>query len=92
MPNFLSNDSTFVTMMQAADFRKGNDVAGRGKLYATGPRAVLAEREVRSCVVMVLKIAQQYPAQVALIEDDDMIQTFPADRTDETLSVGVLPR
>src|SRR5438046_6892974 len=29
---------------------------------------------------------------MALVEDDDVVQTFSADRTDETLSVGVLPR
>ena len=29
---------------------------------------------------------------MALVEDDDVIQTFTADRTDETLSVRVLPR
>jgi hypothetical protein len=29
---------------------------------------------------------------MAFVEDDDVIQTFPADRTDKTLSVGVLPR
>src|SRR5882672_244081 len=29
---------------------------------------------------------------MALVEDDDVIQTFSADRTDKTLSVRVLPR
>jgi hypothetical protein len=29
---------------------------------------------------------------MALVEDDDVIQIFPADRTDETLSVRILPR
>src|SRR5438105_4878890 len=29
---------------------------------------------------------------MALAEDDDVIQTFSADRTDKTLSVRVLPR
>jgi hypothetical protein len=47
---------------------------------------------VRSGVMMVLKIARQHPAQVALVKDDDMIQTFSPDRTDETLGAGVLPR
>ncbi len=28
---------------------------------------------------------------MALVEDDDVIQAFSADRTDETLSVRVLP-
>jgi hypothetical protein len=80
--------STFIAMVQAANLREGNDIAGRGKLYATGPRAVFAQRKMRSAVVMVLKIARQHAAQMALVEDDDVIQTFPADRTDETLRTG----
>jgi hypothetical protein len=83
---------TLVAMMQTPNLGEGNDFAAGGKLYATRPRAVLAEREMRSGVLMVLKIARQHAAQMALVEDDDVIQTFPADRTDETLRIGVLPR
>src|SRR5438105_2569186 len=78
-------------MMQTADLREGNNIACRGKLYATRPRAVLFEREMRSGVMMILKIARQYAAQVTLFEDDNLIQAFTADRTNETLGVGVLP-
>jgi hypothetical protein len=38
-----------------------------------------------------LKIARQNATQMALVEDDDVIQAFSADRTDETLNVRVLP-
>ena len=62
-------------MVQTANFREGNDIAGRGRLYGTRPRAVLAERKMRSDVMMVLKIAQN-AAQMALAEDEDVIQTF----------------
>src|SRR5262245_47324174 len=79
-------------MVQTANLWQGNDIAGRGKLNAAGPRAVLAKREMCSGVVMILKIARQHAAQMAFVEDDDVIQTFPTDRTDETLSIGVLPR
>jgi len=78
-------------MMQTADLREGNNVARGGKLYATRPWAVLVEREMRSGVMMILKIARQYAAQVTLVEDDNVIQAFTADRTDETLGVGILP-
>jgi hypothetical protein len=77
--------------MQTADLREGNNIACRGKLYATRPRAVLFEREMRSGVMMISKIARQYAAQVTLVEDDNLIQAFTADRTNETLGVGVLP-
>jgi hypothetical protein len=79
--------STFIAMVQAANFRESNDIAGRGKLYGTRPRALLAERKMCSGVVIVLNTAQ-----MAFAEDDYVIQAFSADRTDQTLSVRVLPR
>jgi hypothetical protein len=86
-----SGGSTLIAMVQTTNFREGNDIAGRGRLYGTRPRAVLAERKMRSDVMMVLKIARQNATQMALVEDDDVIQAFSADRTDETLNVRVLP-
>jgi hypothetical protein len=83
--------ATLIAMMQTSDFWEGNDLARRGKLYATRPRAVFMEREMRSGVMMILKIAREYAVQVTLAEDDNVIQTFAADRTDESLGVGILP-
>ena len=87
----ISRGSTLITMMQAADLGESNNIACGGKLHATRPWAVLVEREMRSGVMMILKIARQYAAQVTLFEDDNLIQAFTADRTNETLGVGVLP-
>jgi hypothetical protein len=41
--------------------------------------------------MMILKMARQYAARVTLVDDDNMIQAFTADRTDQLLDVGVLP-
>src|SRR5260221_707171 len=79
-------------MVQTANLREGNDVARRGKVDATGPRPVPAERDMCAGVVRVSRLARYNAAQMVLVEDDDVIQTFSADRTDEALSVGVLPR
>ncbi len=40
---------------------------------------------------MILKIRRQHTVQVTLIEDDDVIETFAADRADDALHIGVLP-
>jgi hypothetical protein len=79
-------------MVQAADLWKGNNSACRRWLY--GPRlwAILVQREMRPAVVVILKIRRQRTAQVTLIEDDDVIETFAADRADDALDIGVLPR
>jgi hypothetical protein len=50
--------STLVTIMQTADLREGNNVAGGGKLYGARTWAILVEREMRSGVMMILKIAR----------------------------------
>jgi hypothetical protein len=87
----ISRGSTLIAMMQTADLGESNNVASGGKLHATRPWAVLVEREMRSGVMMISKIAQQDAAQVTLVEDDNVIQAFTADRTDETLGVRILP-
>src|SRR6202171_3943263 len=47
---------------------------------------------MRPAVVVILKVCRQHTAQVTLIEDDDVIETFAADRADDALDIGVLPR
>src|SRR5208337_4307962 len=47
--------------------------------------------DVFGCVVIV-DIRGQDAAQMALVEDNDVIQTLAADRTDHSLDVSVLPR
>jgi hypothetical protein len=59
--------------MQTAHLREGNNIACGRKLHATRPWAVLVEREMRSGVMMILKIARQDAAQVTLVEDDNVI-------------------
>ena len=78
-------------MVQAANLWKGDNVARGRRLY--GPRlgAILDEREMRAASVVIPKVLGQHAAQVTLIEDDDVIETFPADRADDALDIGVLP-
>ena len=46
---------------------------------------------MRSRVMMILKIAREDAAQVTLAEDDNVIQAFTADRTDQSLDIWILP-
>jgi hypothetical protein len=51
--------STLIAVMQAADLPEGNYVTACGRwLYRTRPWTVLVEREMRSRVMMILKIAR----------------------------------
>src|SRR5215831_18474641 len=83
--------AALVAMVQTADLWEGDNGAGRGWLYGPGFRTILAEREMCPALVVILKISQQHTAQVTLIEGDNVIETFAADRADDALDIGVLP-
>ena len=78
-------------MVQTAHLWEGDNGACRRWLYGARLRTILAEREMCSALVMILKIARQDAAQVTLVDDDDVIQTFAADRADEALDIWILP-
>ena len=79
----------FVAVMQPADFRNGHDVAVGWRRDGSGDRRVLVEREVRSDSRVVRDIRVQEAAQPALIPDDDMVEAFAANGSDQSLGVRV---
>ena len=78
-------------MVQTADLWRGNNGAGRRRLYGPRLRTILGWRELRAASVVVLKVCRQHSAQVTLIEDDDVIEAFAVDGANDALDVGVLP-
>jgi hypothetical protein len=82
----------FVAMMQTTDLRKRDNLAGSGWMYRAALGTILVELEMRSRLVVILKVRRQHAAQVTLPENDDVIETLAADRANDPLSVGVLPR
>ena len=84
-----SGRATLVAMVQTADLWEGNNGACRRRLY--GPRTILIQREMRPASVVIAKVRRHHTVQVTLIEDDDVIETFAADRADDALNVGILP-
>jgi len=77
-------------MMQTAHLREGDNLACRGRLDGAGLWTILVEREMGSGPVMILKIARQDAPPVTLVEDDDVIQAFAADRADEAFDKWIL--
>ena len=41
--------------------------------------------------MVVIKVIAKNSFQLSLIQDDDVIQTFSADRSDNAFDIGVLP-
>src|SRR5438128_12492582 len=53
---------------------------------------ILLQRAMNARFIIIRGILTQDPAQVRLPEYDHVVETFPADRADQSLDVRVLPR
>jgi hypothetical protein len=84
--------SAAIAMMQATDFGNLYDVARLGKFDRSEVRRILVERKMGASVVIVLKVARQDAAKMAFAKDENMVQRLSADRANEALSEGILPR
>ena len=76
-------------MMKSAEDRPSNELAAA--LDRSMARRILAQGQVRSQFVVVAGVGCKDPAQMALAEDNDVIEAFPADRADQSLRMPVLP-
>src|ERR1700716_548283 len=75
-------------MMKSAEkWRRQNATNG---MYCSRRRRVLVDRKVRASLVIVGRLRSQQMAKMPLAEHDNVVKTFPPDRTDRTISV--LPR
>jgi hypothetical protein len=78
-----------VFMMKSAKNRSCRDLPK--PLSRTTERRVLAESEVRPGVIIKGGVGRKDPAQMGLAKDDDMIETFAADRANQSLRMPILP-
>src|SRR5713226_10448927 len=67
------------------------DAAVFGWLDGARLGRVFPQRQVRTRAVIVAEVAAQTTTQVSLIQDDDVVEQFAADRADHALGEGVLP-
>src|SRR5262245_25720884 len=80
----------FVTMVQAADFWKSDDPTDG--LYWARFRRISVQREMKPRAVIIRKVRTQHTAQRLFIKEEDMVQAFTANRTDDAFHVSSLPR
>ena len=78
-------------MMQAANLWQLNDPAEFGSLLRPWVWSIARQRQVTARPVVVLEIPRQDPEEMKLAQDDDVVQTFAAQRTDEPFHERVLP-
>lgn len=78
-----------VFMMQSSEVGLAND-ASQVLAFARG-RAILLQTKMRPRLFVIFGVGFQYAAQMVLITNDDVIQTFAPYGADEPLRKSVLP-
>src|ERR1700704_6830234 len=76
-------------MKSAKKWRSHNATNG---MYFSGHRRVLVDRKVRASRVIIARVRSQQMAKMPLAEHDNVVKTFPADRTNRPFTIPVLPR
>src|SRR6266436_8877834 len=78
-------------MMQPADLGYSHDGTQLRRLNAPRDRCIPLQGEMRPGFVVVAHVFPEDPSEMVLTKDDQVIQTFAPDRSDDSLRVGVLP-
>ena len=77
--------------MESTEQGQGDDVASVGWFNGARFRSILVERPVGTVLMIISEVIREPLTQVVLVEHDYVIQTFPADGTDQALDAGILP-
>ena len=78
--------------MKAAYFGKRNNFPHLRRLHGPAIWRILSERKVTSRAVVIIKVRNHMAPERDLIQDDDMVEAFSADRADQPFDVRALPR
>ena len=81
----------FVSMMESAHLRKLYHRSEFRRLYAPRDRSILVGRLAGACPLVVFEIRLQDATQTGFMQDDDVVQALPPNRSDQSLNVGILP-
>jgi len=78
-------------MVQPTDLADWDNLSELGWLDRPPVRCILGEGEMGAGVVIVGKVTSQNVTQVALAEDEDVVETVAADRPDKAFGERILP-
>src|SRR5919106_4083714 len=87
-----SSRSAFVPVMQPAHFGERDDPAGLRRLYTARIWRILLQCEVGASSMIVADERLKVPGQTGLVENNEVIQTFPTNGPDHPFDTGSLPR
>jgi hypothetical protein len=82
---------TGVTVMQSAQPWPGDDVALVWRFDGAGGRTILVEEPVSPIFMVISSIIRENLVEVLRIEDNEVVQTLAANRTNQSFDHGILP-
>jgi hypothetical protein len=91
-PGWRSGGAPLVPMVQAADLGRLDHLTGVGGRDGAGVGRIFHEGQMGPRAVVVNEVGREDSVQMSLAEDDYMVETLAADRSDQALDEGVLPR
>ena len=80
-----------VPVVESAEIGRADHGAIFRRRHFPGHRRVPVQRLMWASRVVVFDILVEDSLQVVLVEDEDVVQAFPADRSDNPLDISVLP-
>ena len=86
-----SRGSPLIAVMQPTHFCDFPDRANLRPLDWPRQRTIHVQRPVCAPVMIIEEVLSQQSPQMALVQDDHVIQALAADTADESLHVGILP-
>jgi hypothetical protein len=78
--------------MESADLRKLHYLSELRRLDLPRDRSIFVERQVSASPLVVFEIQLQDATQACFMQDDDVVQALAANRADQALDIGILPR
>jgi hypothetical protein len=86
-----SGCQSFVAMMQTTDLRDGDYLSPFGRVDRARIRTVFSQGQMRPCSVVIVLVRREDAVQMALVEDDEVVETLAPDRPDDSLDIRILP-
>ncbi len=77
--------------MQTAEMGASHDASHGGRLDGTREGRVFVQGEMGPRPVVIGEVPGEGPPQVPSIQDDQVVETLPADRADQPFHGGILP-
>jgi len=78
-------------MMKSAHLRNFNNPSRIGQLYLSGFWRILVQSEMASAIVIIGEIGSKSFSKRFFVDNDDVIEAFPSNRSNQALNIGALP-